>query len=292
MPELESTEKMQYEKLIGFFEKLVTWTSVYLTFLISLFGYLFYSDRQSYQEEKTAIQTEKTAIQVAYNVKIADLTAEMNEFRARSNETILKTTTKTEQQITDLKSSANATITKIKISTNDLATQETERQLKFFFQQDRIQEILEKKVNQELKESVDVLVKSEIQQSSKSIIKITQFATQLSVGNYYANRDVINSFSTWASKEFPNYEDRQVVEKIYYETMREYDSQYFNLSYSYDLKNLNTFDKNIPLEATKEEVIKILERRLYLPENLHNRCLTIHILNRLTNRSVRCFEPF
>lgn len=281
----KTAAEIEYDRLTAFLEKLVRWFLLAITVFGTIFSVLFFKDRQSMMEERTEMQKE-------YNQKVEKLTHDLENLKSESKSVIESTKNNTQQEIGSLKGFATDEISKIKIKTYDLASQETQKQLSFYFQQDKIQKILEQKVNEELKENIDKVVIDKISSSSTNIVKITNFATTLAVGNYYSTHDIVYpSFDIWVQKEFLEKNDQWIVRDIYYKAMREYDSQYYYTANSLDLKNLNDFDKSIPVGATESEIVKILNSKLRGYENLHSRCLTIKLLNRINKTDCRCFDP-
>lgn len=297
MADSRSTEEIQYEKLTSFFEKLVKWISIVFSLLVGIFGFVFFQDRNSMQEERTALQ-------VAYNLKVEGLEKDIAELKTRSQETINKTQIETQTeisnlkksangQIIDLKSNANSEISTIKIAANDLALKETAKQVANVFKEDKIQKIIESKATDAIQEKIPDIVSTQLSSQAENIIKINSWASLFRQGNYNENREHLRNFDFWLDKEFKRTEDKQRVIKLNYEIKSEYNYECTSKSFSIDLKNLHSYFKDIPENSTNEKIISILTNKIETGrDNLHDRCLMIQVLARITGNSYWCFDDF
>ena len=311
MSNSRSTEEIQYEKLTSFFEKLVgsvekyiKWSLIIFGLLITVFGIVFFQDRQSMQAEKTSILQEKAAIQVSYNQKIESLVKEMEDFKKKNRETIIETKVDVTDEVESFKNTANGTIlnlknnankeiSAIKFSANELALKETAKQVANVFKEDKIQKIIENKAMDAIQEKIPDIVSTQLRNQAEGILKLASWESTFRTGSYYENEEQLKNFNVWLDKEFKDSKDRQKVLQLKYKIENEYFKEAVSKVFSLDLENLYKYDNDIPEKATKKMVVGIIETKInFNRENLHTRCERIQLLNRLLGTSYNCFDSF
>jgi hypothetical protein len=291
-----STEEIQYEKMLAFWEKLLKYCAGAFSILVITFGVLFYQDRSALKEDMKEMKD-------TYNEKVTNLGKQIDDLKNQSQETINETQNKTESEITafkklasgevtNVKNNANSEISKIKISATDLALKESAKQVDNVFKQDKIQKIIENKATDAIQEKIPELVTTQINAQSEGILKIASWASMYRQGSYYDNQNHLKNFEVWLNEEFKDPIYQQKVRNLNYQIEREYNNEAMSKIWSIDLEKLHQYDKDIPDNASKKEAADIIQSKIYSGENLHTRCERIHLLNKLLGTAYSCFDSF
>jgi F0F1-type ATP synthase membrane subunit b/b' len=301
----DSTEKIQYEKMMAFFEKNLSFLkgTVYAAYgifgvLAILFTFFFFKDRNE-------MQAERTALQVAYNEKVKQSKEEMDELKIKSQEIINKTQSEAKEEISSIKKSANSEISSLKksadkkietftTSANDFIHIETKRLVGNELKTEKVQKIIATQATGIIQTQVNGLVINEVQKQAKNLVKINSWMTQFTQGSFYANREHLENFNAFLVKEFPDINDQYTVRQISSEIERNYETECFvKANTIVESQKFNDYDKDISDLSTNKEKIEILSNKLYRPDNLHDICTRKHLIGILQGRKFeyRCFNP-
>ena len=291
-----STEEIQYEKMLAYWEKLLKYCGGAFSILGVTFGVLFFQDRAALKDDMKEMKDK-------YNEKVIILGKQIDDLKNQSQATINATQTKTESEIisfkklasgevTNVKNNANKEISKIKISATDLALKESAKQVANVFKQDKIQKIIENKATDAIQEKIPELVTTQLNNQAEGILKISSWASMYRQGSYYDNLDHLKNFEVWLNEEFKDPIYQQKVRNLNYQIEREYNNEAISKIWLMDLDNLNQYDKDIPEKASRKEAANIIQSKIYSQDNLHTRCERIQLLNKLLGTSYRCFDSF
>jgi hypothetical protein len=302
----DSTERVQYEKMMAFLEKNLSFLkgTVYAAYgifgvLAIIFTFFFFKDRNE-------MQAERTALQVAYNEKVKQSKEEMDELKTKSQEIINKTQIEAQDEIFSIKKSANLEIGSLKksadnkiesftTSANDFIHVETKRLVSNELKTEKVQKIIETQATGIIQTQVSSLVTNEVQKQSKSLVKINSWLVQFSQGSYYTNREHLENFEGWLNKEFPDINDQYRVRELNYQITNNYNNECVIRAFKIiDSKTINDFDKEISESDTNKEKIEKLKRKISQTDNLYDRCTRIQLISILTGKDsyFRCFESF
>jgi F0F1-type ATP synthase membrane subunit b/b' len=302
----DSTEKIQYEKMMAFLEKNLSFLkgTVYAAYgifgvLAVLFTFFFFKDRSE-------MQAERTALQVAYNEKVKQSKEEMDILKTKSQEIISKTQSEAQEEISSVKKSANSDIDGLKASAdkkiesftssaNDFIHIETKRLIGNELKTEKVQKIIETQATGIIQTQVNGLVTDEVQKQAKSLVKINSWMTQFAQGSFYANQEHLENFNAYLVREFPNINDQYTVRQISREIERNYETECFiKASTIVESQKFNDYDKDISDLSTNTEKIEILSNKLYRPDNLHDVCTRKHLIGILQGKKFeyRCFNSY
>ena len=136
----KSQDEIEYHKITSFYEKVMYFTLGASLIFGTIIGLLTFSDRKSMLEEK-----DKT---------ITELTKKINDLKEDTEKKVNDLKDDTEKSIIKTNKYAEEEISRIKIATNQIALNETQKQLSYIFGTDKIQNLIEKEAVSQVKEKV------------------------------------------------------------------------------------------------------------------------------------------
>jgi hypothetical protein len=278
-------EENEYKNLTSYFKWIVSTTGVFLTIMTGAFLYIFGSNRAE--------------MDASYKRDVDELKEKI---------TLLKTETKESIDLTN--KSAQEEILRIKNTTNQLAIEESKKELDVFFGSDRIEQFIEQKAIEKVKNKVDEIIDLQ----TKDIFLISDAASQMRSG-IYEGMIKIHHFR----KDLPLKKDRDKITEVYNTIRNDYikyseyhilgnnenyvnrfKTQAFNEKYPNGLSVIDSTTHVLTIVSTTTNSFKYIsdgDLIIYLvkqinnsKENLFDVSLYITLLSKMTNQSFKPFE--
>lgn len=265
----KSQDEIEYHKITSFYEKVMYFTLGASLIFGTIIGLLTFSDRKSMLEEK-----DKT---------ITELTKKINDLKEDTEKKVNDLKDDTEKSIIKTNKYAEEEISRIKIATNQIALNETQKQLSYIFGTDKIQNLIEKEAVSQVKEKVITIVKAE----TENLSLISDAASKMRIGHLEGFLKLKKM-----SVELPNSTDRYNAKKLLDEISQDYflvSNKYYSDSEADSVLMYPTQTNLVSIKQQKKNLIEELVKDINKEHNLN---IVADDINRLSKITGQNFKPF
>lgn len=255
-----TTEEIEYKNLKNYLLTLLGFAAAFAGWIV----YLTFEDRKAIKED--------------YEKTIIELKGEIKELKTDTKESISNTNRYAQEEIS-----------RIKFTTNQIALEETEKQLSNIFGTDKIKNLIQDEAVKEVKNKVLEIVDEE----TKNIIMISDAGNFMRAGNHKAYIKLSNY-----SKNSENERDKRYASSLLNEILSDYYLAYKNASKQYiekgDFHQMGSdygLQKKNQVAITKDDIVHQLVRSINYPDlELNALSDNIMTLVNLTGVDFKLFE--
>jgi hypothetical protein len=267
-PSPKSTEQIQYEHLTSYAKWALVFTGTIILAITSVAIYFSYRDKEAMQEE--------------YSKTLADLKLQIVDLKNDSKERTKTLQDDAKDAVKSYQDFSEREISRIKISTNDVALKEANRQIQEIYSTDRMQNLIEHEAVKEIKGKVSEIVDDQ----TRNLYKIFDAANKMRDG-FPEGAKVLESFFS----EGGNTGDSARARKLYDDIALKYENVSITYANNGVFKDVMDDNTKMPTDKKQIEELSTFINALHDPTNdLTSIAIAISCISTMSKIHFKCFE--
>jgi hypothetical protein len=272
MPNTESPktpEQSHYENITSFAKWAIIFSGSLIVVIASVAIYVSYSDRNAMREE--------------YSKAIAEMKSQIQDLKTDAKEKTQSIKDDAKDAVKSSRDYSEIEISRIKTSTNEIALQETQKQIQGIFATDKIQNLIEDQAVKEVKSKVVAIVKSE----TKNFNNIDDAASKMRVGHREGMMQLLDYFKNPESSE-DSLRAKQLFEKI--------ENDYFKMDsaqmkfYQFPIQSIGVHNNITDLDSNQRRILSSTINQINEEQDLNTISFLIIALAHAMNKPFKPFE--